>query len=153
MNNVPTIYRQPRCIRQLEAMADSFETLLGRPLVAASGDLIEALWSAPFVVVAHGTEDDPLFFFGNARALAVFEIEIQRFVGMPSRLSAEVSRRQERQRLLDSVTRDGYSKDYAGIRISATGRRFAITGGIVWNIRSKDGEALGQAATFSWEAG
>jgi len=43
----------------------------------------------------------------------------------------------------------GIIKDYAGIRISATGRRFRIGQAIVWNLIDAAGTCHGQAATFA----
>lgn len=144
---VPAIYREPGCAARIALIAGSFERLLGRPLVRG-GDPIAALWQAPFAVVAHGTEADPLFFFGNARALTAFESDLATFVGMPSRLSAEAPLREERQALLDRVTAHGFIDDYAGVRISAKGRRFRIGPAVVWNLVDGDGVCFGQAAMF-----
>lgn len=129
-------------------IAQSFARLLGRPLVA-EGDVAQALWQAPFVVLAHGTGDDPVFFFGNRAALAAFETDWESLTRMPSRLSAEAPLREERQALLDRVSAEGFIDDYAGIRISATGRRFAIAGAVVWNLVDAAGTRHGQAAMFA----
>lgn len=122
---------------------------MGRPLVAQGADVVSALWNAPRAILAHGTEADPLFFFGNSYALEVFESDLAHFLGMPSRHSAEAPLREERQALLDRVTRDGFIDDYSGIRITATGRRFRIEGAIVWNLVDAQGARHGQAATFA----
>jgi len=53
-----------------------------------------------------------------------------------------------RGRLLERTRRDGYVDDYAGIRISRTGRRFRIEQAIVWNLVDAAGIHHGQAATF-----
>jgi len=131
-------------------IAESFVRLLGRPLVAA-GDMpvADRLWAAPLAIVAHGTEADPLFFFGNRAALLRFETGLERFVGMPSRLSAEAPLREERQALLERVTRHGFIDDYAGIRISARGTRFPIRDAVVWNLLDTEGRRHGQAAAFA----
>ena len=97
----------------------------------------------------HGTEPDPLFFFANAAALAAFGYPLDRFVGLPSRLSAEAPLREERQALLDRVSAAGYIADYAGVRIDAEGRRFGIAGAIVWNLVDAGGAVHGQAARFA----
>jgi hypothetical protein len=146
---VPPQYRRPETARRIALIAESFRQLLGRSLVAPSDDIVAALWEAPAVVVAHGIEADPVFFFGNRAALSAFECDVATFTVMPSRLSAEVPQREERQRLLDRVTRDGFIDDYAGVRISATGRRFRIERAIVWNLTDGDGLRRGQAATFT----
>jgi hypothetical protein len=56
--------------------------------------------------------------------------------------------RDERARLLERTLRDGYVDDYAGIRISSTGKRFRIEQAIVWNLVDAAGIRHGQAATF-----
>lgn len=129
-------------------IAESFERLLGRPL-ATGPDVVQALWDLPAAVVAHGTEDDPLFFYANAAALQAFDTERAAFIGMPSRLSAEAPERAERQALLERVSQGGFIDDYAGVRISATGRRFRIENAVVWNLVDADGTVHGQAATFA----
>jgi hypothetical protein len=146
---VPAQYRKPTSAVRIELIASSFARLLQRPLVEPVGDVVAALWSAPSAVVAHGVEDDPLFFFGNRAALAAFECDVEGFVGMPSRHSAEPELRDERQRLLDRVSSDGFIDDYRGIRISATGRRFRIEQAIVWNLVDENGLRHGQAACFT----
>ena len=145
---VPGRYRDGGEAARIALIAQSHLRLVGAPLVEDRGDIVAALWRAPRAIVAHGTEDDPVFFFGNACAPAAFECTCEQFTVMPSRLSAEAPLREERQALLDRVTRDGFIRDYAGIRISAAGRRFAIAGATVWNLIDADGRHCGQAATF-----
>ena len=132
----------------LRGAAPKVQQLLGQPLVAAHSDPVEALWSAAPVIVAHGTEADPLFFFANRAALARFETTTDAFTGSPSRLSAEAPLRGERQALLDRVSSHGFIADYAGVRISAQGRRFRIEQAVVWNLLDADGTVHGQAAAF-----
>lgn len=134
--------------RRVELIADSFRHLLGRPLLPDTGaDAWAALWHAPAVIVAHGTEADPVFFYGNRLALELFEMDFATFTRLPSRCSAEPLARAERERLLQRVGRDGYIDDYAGVRISASGRRFRIEQAVVWNLLDA-GALHGQAATF-----
>ena len=149
MNSMPAL--EPTDQR-LMLLAESHLRLTGRPLVAAGGDLRRALWDASTVIVAHGTECDPVFFYGNQRALTLFEMEWASFVRLPSRLSAEPLLRDERARLMARVTRDGCITDYAGVRISSTGQRFRIEQAMVWNLIDEDGACHGQAAAFDhWE--
>lgn len=85
-------------------------------------------------------------------ALERFELSVERFSGMPSRLSAEPLLRDERQALLARVTSHGFIDDYAGVRISASGRRFRIREATVWNLVDAGGVAHGQAAAFArWD--
>lgn len=135
--------------RRIAEIAASYRRLTGRPLVAGEGDPLLRLWSAPFAIVAHGTEPDPIFFFGNRAALSLFELDFGAFTQLASRFSAEPLLREERARLLDRVTRDGIIHDYAGVRISATGRRFRISNASVWNLTDDQGRPVGQAAAFA----
>ena len=139
------VRRDPR----LALIADSYARLLGQSLVDAQDDLADALWRAPRVIVAHGTEADPVFFYGNRLALQAFDMDFASFTRLPSRYSAEPLAREERARLLERVTRDGFIDDYAGVRISARGRRFRIEQAVVWNLVDRAGRHHGQAATFS----
>ncbi len=133
---------------RLALIAQSHLRLTGRALVEPGDDLRKALWNADSVIVAHGTEPDPVFFYGNRMALALFEMDWASFVRMPSRLSAEPLLRDERARVLERVGRDGFVNDYAGIRISSTGKRFRIERAVVWNLVEASGACHGQAATF-----
>lgn len=148
----PTIWGRPEWIAQAGLLLSSFARLLGRELVSREGSAsvqAERLFHAPFVVVSHGTQADPILNYGNAAALALWEMTAEQFAQTPSRLTAEPMHRDERARLLERTRRDGYVDDYSGVRISATGKRFRIEQAIVWNLTDAAGNHLGQAATFS----
>ena len=135
----------------VQLLLDSFARLLGRELISRQGSAevqAERLFQAPFVVVSHGTEADPILNYGNAAALALWEMDLATLTRTPSRLTAEPVHRDERARLLERTRRDGFVDDYAGIRISSTGRRFRIEQAIVWNLVDAAGIHRGQAATF-----
>jgi MEKHLA domain len=146
---VPALFQTPATRERIALIAASFERLLGRPLVAPSGDLVAALWNAPLAVVAHGTESDPLFFFASRAALAAFAARLDQFIGMPSRLSAEAIDRAGRQALLDRVSARGFIDDYAGMRVKLTGEHFRIEAATVWNLIDAAGVRHGQAAAFA----
>jgi hypothetical protein len=138
-------------IEHVQVLLDSFARLLGRDLIprdAPPAEQARRLFEAPFVVVSHGTEADPVLNYANATALTLWEMDWDAFVQTPSRLTAEPVHRDERARLLERTRRDGYVDDYAGIRISRTGRRFRIEQAIVWNLVDGAGMHRGQAATF-----
>jgi hypothetical protein len=135
----------------VQLLLDSFARLLGQELIAREGsaaEQAERLFHAPFVVVSHGTEADPILNYGNAAAIALWEMTAEELCRTPSRLTAEPVHRDERARLLERTRRDGYVDDYAGIRISKTGQRFRIEQAIVWNLTDAAGVHRGQAATF-----
>ncbi len=114
--------------------------------------LAKQLFHAPFVLVSHGTEADPILNYGNAAALALWEMSWDELTRTPSRLTAEAPNLEERARLLAAVTARGYIEDYSGVRISKNGRRFRIARATVWNLLDERGHPAGQAAMFSqWE--
>jgi len=134
---------------RLNLVVESYHRLTGRPLLDSShSDLWQACWTLPRVIVAHGTEADPIFFYGNQLALRCFELSFAAFTRLPSRYSAEPLLRAEREALLLRVHERGFIDDYAGVRISASGRRFRIEQAVVWNLLDDAGERHGQAATF-----
>ena len=132
-------------------LTQSYARAVGRPLLADGQDAAWLYNDAPFAVLAHNTAADPVFVYANRTAQACFEYGWDEFVTLPSRLSAEAPNREERQLLLDAVTRDGFISNYRGMRIAKSGRRFWIEGGTVWQLIDDDGQTRGQAALFtSW---
>lgn len=114
-------------------------------------DRYRALFEAPFCVVSHNTEVDPIFNYGNRVALNLFEMAWDDFTKLPSRLSAEPQIREEREKLLARVTQYGFIADYQGVRVSSSGKRFFVQESIVWNLMDENGIYRGQAAVlFKW---
>jgi hypothetical protein len=136
-------------------LARNLKHWTGRELVAGASrpdELAEKVFEASFVLVAHGTESDPILNYGNRAALALWEMSWAELTRTPSRLTAEAPNREERTRLLEAVARQGFINDYSGVRISSTGRRFRIARATVWNLLAADGNPCGQAAMFDqWE--
>ena len=141
-------------VAHTQILADSLKRLTGRSLWSETGspaELAEKIFHASFVLVSHGTEADPVLNYGNAAALALWELGWEEFTRTPSRQTAEAPLREERARLLAAVTAHGFIDDYSGIRISKSGRRFRIAQATVWNLTAA-GQPYGQAALFSkWE--
>ena len=130
-------------------ITQSYQRVTARALIPAWSDPAEALWHLPAAVVAHGIEDDPIFFYGNRAALELFEMSAEDFIKLPSRMSAEPLEREERKKLMERVTRENFIDDYSGVRVSAGGQRFRIEQATVWNLLAPDGALNGQAAVFS----
>ena len=127
----------------------SYRQLTGRRLIPDDmEDIGQALYDAPCVVLAHDTAADPVFFYANRTAQTLFEMPWKDIVRLPSRRSAEPLAREERQRLLDRVSRHGFIDDYSGVRISRSGQRFLIERATVWNLTDATGKVVGQAASF-----
>jgi hypothetical protein len=132
-----------------QLLLNSHRSLLKRNLLeSAPTEIGRALYEAAMVVLAHDTSADPVFFYGNLAAQRLFEMNWDELVRLPSRFSAEPVARDERQRLLDLVTRQGYIDNYSGVRIAKSGKRFLIKHATVWNLLGQDGQVFGQAAAF-----
>jgi MEKHLA domain len=90
-----------------DLLAGSYFRLLGERLVPSERDNQDAArWlyeEAPYCVLAHDTDPDPIFIYGNKTAQTCFEYSWDELTFLRSRLSAEESDREERQRLLDAV--------------------------------------------------
>ena len=149
------IWKNPAVIAQTQLIARSLDHWTGRALLPGLFNplgLAKNIFAAPFVLVAHGTEVDPVLNYGNAAALELWEMSWAELTRTPSRLTAEAPNREERARLLAAVTANGFIDDYSGIRISKTGRRFRIEQATVWNLLDERENYVGQAAMFSrWE--
>jgi len=148
---IPEALKQ-RWISHSSALLDSFRAQAGSDLLARSGDPMddaERLFNAPFVVVSHGTEVDPILNYGNRTALRLWEMTADAFMETPSRLTAEPMLREAREHLLQETARRGYLRGYEGVRVTSKGQRFRIHDVIIWNVIDASGRALGQAATFA----
>lgn len=142
----------PTDLHFFELLTSSYLRLVGKTLLPR--DLVTkdpAHWlyeDAGFCVLAHDTQADPRFVYANRAAQMLFEYSRAEFIGLPSRLSAEPAEQSERQNLLDQVAQQGFAANYAGIRISKTGRRLWIEDGTVWQLLDDRGTLHGQAAVF-----
>lgn len=126
------------------------ENLFPFPLTE-SERLGQYVFKAPFALVSHGTEEDPIFNYANCIALEAFGYNWDEWIALPSRFSAEAPHREARQQLLDDVRRQGFSDGYQGIRIGKHGR-FEIRAAKVWNLLDSSGAPRGQAAFFTdWQ--
>jgi PAS domain S-box-containing protein len=131
-------------------LRDSYQRFTGLSLIP---DKIEdsqaADWLyrvAPFGILAHNTASDPVFIYGNKAAQSLFGYSWDELTALPSRLSAEAPQREERQRFLEQVQRNGFVSGYSGIRITKDGRRFRIENATVWQLVDDSETHRGQAA-------
>ncbi len=151
MQSIPPVLGHDSYKNHGELLCNTYHKITGKHLVEANstGDpRIIDLYNAPFAIVSHGIEDDPVFNFGNKTALELFALAWHEFVALPSRQSAEAMEREERKKLLNEVSKNGFINDYSGIRIASTGKRFLINQALVWNLLNDQGNYCGQAAMF-----
>ncbi len=144
-------FARPAIAAYSHLLAASFARWTNQFLIKAE-DIPEALYHAPFALVSHGTETDPVFRYANLTAQALWGIGWDEFIRMHSRLSAEPALQEERQRLLDEAAVKGYVDNYQGVRIAKDGRKFIIQKTILWNVTDENGLKHGQAALIrQWE--
>lgn len=132
----------------IRLLVSSFKILTGENILASDCDIdniSREIFIAPFAVMSHGLEADPIFNYANQCALDLFEMTWEDFIKLPSRLSAEADSQEERNRILEKVLENGYVDDYTGVRITNQGKRFQIKDAIVWNVVDQDHQ-YGQAA-------
>lgn len=150
-NNSEFPWQQDKIIIHSQRLVKSFQHWAGKTLLDVHGSSIEvaeALFNAPFVLVSHGTEPDPIFNYGNRQALELWELSWSELTTMPSRKTAATITQQERDRLLNAAATQGFSY-YSGVRLTSTGKPFYIQDGILWNLLDEQDQYCGQAAVFS----
>ena len=153
-DNLP-IWQNSEIINWSQIIIKSYEELLNKRLIETLGspeEISNALFHAPFVVLSHGIETDPIFNYGNQAAMRLWSISWDELTQTPSRLSAESENRATRKAILERVATKGYIDNHQGVRITTTGKRFLIKQAAIWNLSDELGQKCGQAAAFSdWE--
>ena len=150
MDDSIQVWRRPEVVEWSQWLLDSYRQCVGQELMQRVGGpeaQAQALFTAPFVVVSHGTQDDPILNYGSQLALTLWEMTWEQLVQTPSRLTAEPVNRAERERMLERARVQGYLDNYRGVRISRGGRRFLIEQALVWTVVDQAGHRRGQAAT------
>ncbi|RMH09919.1 MAG: MEKHLA domain-containing protein [Nitrospirae bacterium] len=145
-------WNHPKSVAWIQLVLDSYREWLGQDLIERVGSPEEQareLFYAPFVVVSHGSEPDPVLNYGNQAALHLWEMEWEEFCRTPSRLTTEPVNQPERTQMLEQAARHGYIRNYRGIRHARSGRRFLVEHATVWNVLDQHRCYCGQAATFS----
>ena len=69
------IWQRPEIIAHSACMARSFRRFTGRDLMPGLFNplgLSRSLFEAPFIIVSHGTEADPVLNYGNAAAMKLW---------------------------------------------------------------------------------
>ena len=145
------VFQSKRIIELSRHLLESYSHWKNKNLVElGSGweQAAEALFLAPFAVLSHDGEADPILNYGNQVSLDLWGMTWDSFINTPSRLTAEPIHRSEREDLLQQVAKSGYIDNYEGVRIASNGRRFRIKNACLWNVLDDLGVVMGQAAAF-----
>ncbi|MBT8155233.1 MEKHLA domain-containing protein [Epibacterium ulvae] len=130
-----------------QLLTTSYIQLMGRALYRYGQP--QALYHAPFPILSHSTDADPILTYANLAAQKLWQLGWDELTQMPSRLTAEPQHRDARAAMFDRMRQQGFVDDYSGIRVTATGKRFEIRNAVIWTLRDASGEKQGEAATFS----
>lgn len=150
------IWQKSEIISWTQIILNSYEKLLKKSLITRihNDKITEAknLFHADFVVLSHNKNQDPMYNYGNQKALNLWEMSWETLLKTPSKNTTEPISREEREALLKEANLKGYISNYGGIRISSTGKRYYIKDIILWNLTDHENNFCGQAATFSqWQ--
>lgn len=81
------IWQKASVVQHSHLIAYSYNFWMSKDLFPGITDnmlLSEALYHAPFIVVSHGTEKDPVFNYANLSAQKLWKIDWEDFIKMPS---------------------------------------------------------------------
>ena len=127
---------------RLALLLESYRRLTGEVLAADA----DALWNTPHAVLAHDRAAPPVFFYANARTLALFKRSADEIIGLPSHLSAEPEAREERAAMFAKLEAEDIVTGYSGLRVASDGSRFRILNTTIWNLRDASGTLHGHLA-------
>ncbi|MEL6495889.1 MAG: MEKHLA domain-containing protein [Cyanobacteria bacterium J06623_7] len=148
------IWQQPEVIDWIQIVNQSYWRLFNKNLIEPVGtpaQLSEQLFHAPFVLVSHDTQSDPIFNYANQTALQLWSMSWSEFIQTPSASVTEPDEIADRALMLQQAAEQGYIDNYQGIRTATTGQKFRIERVRLWNLTDSAGQRCGQAATFpSW---
>lgn len=102
LRHMDEIWQRKWVIAHSAVLARSYRQFTKRDLLPGLFNalgLSRNLFDAPFVLVSHGTETDPIFNYGNQAALKLWEMTWGELTRTPCRLTAEAPERDERARL------------------------------------------------------
>ena len=77
-SNIPLLWQQESIILHSLRLIKSFHYWTGYSLLEVEGSplqLAQVLFEAPFPVFSHGTEADPIYNYGNRKALELWELD------------------------------------------------------------------------------
>ncbi len=145
-------------LRLIQFILNSYKLAFGKDLLAIEKTsptlrlLSQELFSTPIVVLAHDGAIDPRINYCNSQGLKLWSMRWEQIFGMPSRLTAPIEQRNERNLLLKKVLETNSIVGYQGLRMDSLGRRFLIRNASIWTIWDEQNFPCGQAAAFSsWD--
>jgi hypothetical protein len=145
-------WQDPKVKEHTQLLLFSYQYWLRKPLLELDKQnpaaIAKHLFFAPFVVVSHGTQKDPIFNYGNQKGLDLWEMTWEEFTQMPSRKTVAPVEEKERNQLLNQTHKRGYVDNYSGVRQTKTGKQFRFENIVLWDVVDATINYRGQAAIF-----
>lgn len=139
----------PNDLEFFELLVGSFRRVVGRDLLEKNRGPEWLYGDAPFAVVAHNSEAEPLFVYANATAQRRFGYSWSEFTRLKAKLATGQVKSCEQAQLLDAIDRKGFVTNYRGLQVMKSGGRFRTEDATVWQLKDRHGVSQGQAAMFS----
>ena len=138
--------------RHVARLAETFTRITGRDFITEMGldpaRLGQSAWEGNFALLSHRGDAHAVLNYANRFALDLWEMDWAMLTATPSQATAPDGDVAERAGMMAAVARDGYVSNYAGRRISATGRLLVIENVTLWWLVELSGAPFGAAATF-----
>ena len=149
--NAIEMWQSPLIVQHSALLIQSYVDICGKkfPVSLTNGNFPRDLYESDYIIVSHGTENDPIFNYANIAAQSLWKMNWETFIQTPSRLSAKNDKVTTRAIALQNAFAKGYLFDYEGIRVDALGREFSIQNVTLWNLIDASGTFHGQAAMFN----
>ena len=155
MKQIIHIWEQPKIIEHSTLLAWCYKHWTNKDLIPDlenTTDLARKMYEAPFVIVSHGTEPDPVFNYANKKAQELWQLTWEEFICLPSRKSAEPMEENLRNSLIEVGKKKGISFIDKAIRVSKCGHRFYIKNVTLFNLFLPANTFAGQGAIYAdWE--
>lgn len=138
----------PAAQRQAARLVRSYAHFTGEILVppGSEAEVAARLFEHPALVLS--LADGPTYNYANRTAMTAFERDWHQITNMVGDESAEPHLRKERTERLREALLQGCVRNYAGVRISAHGKRFLLEDGTLFAVLDESGATCGVAAVI-----
>ena len=101
-----------------------------------------------FGILSHGTQEDPIYNYGNQASLILFDQTLENLCKTPSRYSTVESLMDDREQLIQQINDAGYGTISDAVRTTTKGKLFVIQTIWIWHVYHPDGRRIGLAALY-----
>jgi hypothetical protein len=152
---VMEVWMKADVIKHCKLIEKNYKFWTGKELFEAKlteSELSEKMYHAPFVVLSHGTQADPIYNYVNLKAQELWEFTWDEMIKLPSRRSAGTNETAERLELIREGQEKGITFTEKALRESRSGKKFYIKNVVLFNLLGEGGEYAGQCAIYNdWE--